>query len=227
MAKPQIGDAIKDDLLRYLGFIQSSLDAKTAEKIASEVVNEMILLIKKGISPIQGQGRFPAYKWAALRNDIRKQKSSIARALKKNKQATFRFRRMNQRQLLTSQKEASRKKDSRITGRYPFTAEAIKAGKKPRPVNLTLHGDFLNALQGKIVGTAGQYGIEIGFFEGWKDAKGVEAWLKEEGHRLSANGQPSRPTIPIGTEEFAVTIQNIIWKNIEEAIDRAANSSSS
>src|SRR3990167_2917281 len=117
MAQPRIGTAIKDDLLRYLAFIQEGLDAKTAEKISSEIVNEMILLIKKGISPIQGNGRFPAYKWAALRNSLRKQKSAIGRELKKNKQATFRFRRMNQRQLLTAQKEQNRKQQSGVTGR--------------------------------------------------------------------------------------------------------------
>lgn len=213
---------IQDDLLRYIGFIQESLDDKLAQKIGDAVVNEMILMVKRGISPIEGAGRFPEYKWATVRKELKKEKSRISRELKRNKKALFVLRRMNQRQLLVRQKEQARRDISGVSGRYPFTKEAIEAGKKPRPVNLTLHGDFLNALQAKVTGTFGAHGIEVGFFPGWKDDKGVEAYTKEEGHREGANGQPKRPIIPIGTEDFAQRIQNIIWEIIEEEIDRAA-----
>lgn len=223
----KVGKAIKDDLLRYLAFVQDSLDQRTAVRIGDAVVKAMLDLIGKGISPIDGKGRFPAYKWAAFRNTLKKEKTVINKAIKANKNALFKFRRMNQRQLLAAHKEANRKDQNFVSNRYPFTEEAIKAGKKPRPVNLYLHGDFLEALQAHVTGTAGSFGLEIGFFPGWTDAKGVEAYLKEQGHREGANGQPQRPIIPIGTEDFAQTIQNAIWKIIEEEIDRAAEVGSS
>lgn len=215
-------DEMKDDLVRYLAFIQDSLNDKTARKIGDAVVNEMILMVKRGISPIEGAGRFPEYKWAGFRRQLNKERSRINRELKRNKKKLFVLRRMNQRQLLVHQKEQNRKSLAGVTGRYPFTEEAIKAGKKPRPVNLTLHGDFLNALQARVTGAGIDLGLEVGFFPGWTDDKGVEAFVKEIGHREGANGQPKRPIIPIGTEDFAQRIQNIIWEIIEEEIDRAA-----
>lgn len=213
MAK-KIGKAIKDDLLRFLAFIEGSVNETVANDIAQAITNEMLNLISKGISPIEGQGRFPAYKWAAFRNELKKEKSAIASALRKNKKGLVVFRRKNKRQILLAQKEATRKGIAGVTGRYPFTAEAIKLGKKPRPVNLFLTGDFLFNLEGRVTGAAGRCGIEIGFF----DEKSAQ---KESGHREGVNGQPSRPTIPVGTEEFAQTILNIIYRKMEEIVDRA------
>lgn len=218
---------MKDDLLRYLAFIQDSLDERVARKIGDKVVDEMIHMIKRGISPIEGKGRFPEYKWATFRKALKKEQGRINRELRRNKQKLFVLRRMNQRQLLVRQKEEARRGLSGVTGRYPFTEEAIRAGKKPRPVNLTLHGDFLNALQARVTGAGVELGLEVGFFEGWTDDKGVEAYTKEEGHREGANGQPRRPVIPIGTEDFAQRIQNAIWEIIEEEIDRAAQAGAS
>ena len=222
MAQKATPKAIKDDLIRYYGFIQQSLDERVANRIADAVIKGMLDLISKGISPIEGNGRFPAYKWAAFRNALKKEKSSINKALKQNKKALFKFRRMNQRQLLVAQKEMNRKSLGSSGQGYPFSVQDKYPGKKPRPVNLFLSGAFLSSLKANITGAAGNVGIEIGFFPGSKDAEGVEAYLKEQGHREGANTQPERPIIPIGTEDFAQTIQNSIWKIIEEAIDQAA-----
>lgn len=212
---------IRDDLLRYTAYIQDSMDRKVADKIANAVGIAVLDMVAKGISPIEGAGRFPAYKAAALRNSLKKEKSAVAKALRANKKALVRFRRMNQRQLILAHKEANRK-DLSSTGRgYPFNTEQFKHGsKRPRPVNLFLTGKFLNALESHVTGTAGHFGIEIGFF----DAKQA---VKEQGHREGANGQPQRPIIPINREDFAQSIQNAIWKIIEEEIDRAALSGAS
>lgn len=218
----QVAAAIKDDLSRFTQFIEESLDGRVAQRIGFAVVEEMLTLISRGISPIEGRGRFPAYKWAAIRNALKKESSSIAKELRGMKGQLMGRRRMNQRQLLVFQKERNRKEQSSAYGRYPFTEEAISLGKKPRPVNLKLTGHFLDHLRMKVTGTLGEHGIEIGFYSGDKDRRGVEAWLKEEGHRLGANGQPSRPIIPIGTEEFAQVIQDLIWREVEKEIDRAA-----
>lgn len=220
----EVAKALRDDLLRYTAFVQESLDAKTADRIGKAVTAAVLDLVAKGISPIEGAGRFPAYKWAALRNQLRK---AVGKQLGAHAKKQFVVRRrMNQRQLLAHTKEENRKAKlsdaHEFGGRYPFTEEALQAGKKPRPVNLKLHGDFLKALRAEVTGTAGDYGIEIGFFPGSRDRKGVEAYLKEQGHREGANGQPERPIIPVGTEDFAQTVQEVIWGIIEEAMDEAA-----
>ncbi len=214
--------AIKDDLLRYTAFIQESLDKPLAEEIGKEVVLAMLQLISRGISPIEGAGRFPAYKWAEFRNNLKKERGSVTKALRKNKKSLFVLRRKNQRQLLQLQKNANKKQLGALSGKYPFTPEAIALGKKPRPVNLHLTGDFLNQLRSVVIGTAGKMGLEIGFFPGSRDANGVEASVKEQGHREGANGQPQRPIIPINTEDFNQSIQNAIFEKIGDAIDRAA-----
>lgn len=226
MAK-RTGQEIKDDLLRYLQFVQEGLDRKVAVRIGDAVIEAMLDLISKGISPIQGRGRFPAYKWAAFRNQLKKERSAVNKALRKNEQALFKLRRMNQRQMLVAQKEANRRDIGSVSGKYPYNEIARKYGKKARPVNLFLTGDFLRALQARVTGTAGEFGLEVGFFEGSKDRFGTEAYLKEQGHREGANGQPERPTIPLGTEDFAVSIQDAIWRIIEEEIDRQAAKGSS
>lgn len=207
--------AIKDDLHRYLAFIQDSLNETVANDIGVTITTTMLLLISKGISPIEGNGRFPAYKWAEFRNNLKKERSAIGRALKKNKKSWLVYKRKNKRQILLAQKEANRKDQSFVNNRYPFTAEAKRWGKKPRPVNLRLSGDFLTSLEHVVTKTAEGVGLEIGFW----DPLSID---KEQGHREGANTQPERPIIPIDREEFAQTILNAVFKKIEQVIDREA-----
>lgn len=218
MASPRNARAareLKDDLLRYLAFIQDSLDNSLAVDIGHAVTGEMLSLILKGISPIEGNGRFPAYKWAAFRNELKKQKGSVTKALRQNKKAMFRFRRQNTRQLLLAVKEQNRQSTSLVNTKYPFTPFALKQGKKPRPVNLLLTGQFLADLEYVVTQTGQGVGLEIGFFNATQADK-------EQGHREGANGQPERPIIPVLREDFAQSIQKVIYEKIEEAIDRAA-----
>lgn len=211
----KVAEQIKKDLNLALYYVEASLDESTAQDIGFAIVGAMIDLISKGISPIEGAGRFPAYKWADVRNQLKKEKSAISKALRKNQKQLVNFRRKNKRQILLAQKEANRKQLAGVTGRYPFTAEAIRLGKKPRPVNLFLTGEFLFHLEAIVTGAAGKHGLEIGFFDS-------EQAKKEQGHAEGVNGQPQRPIIPVGRQDFAQTIQRAIYKKMEEAIDRAA-----
>lgn len=222
MAK-KVGKQIKDDLLRYLAFIQESLDRELVEEIGIAVTVAMLQMIEKGISPIEGAGRFPAYKWASFSRDVKKANSFTRRQVREIRaQARKAAKGGNKKRARSLRENASalsgfaKMASGVASSKYPFNTKEYKRGtKRPRPVNLLLTGSFLKALEYKLTGTAGKYGLEIGFF----DAK--EA-LKEEGHREGANGQPKRPIIPVLREEFAQTIQNEIWKRIELAIDRAA-----
>lgn len=95
---------------------------------------------------------------------------------------------------------------------YPFNTPQFKRGSKAiRPVNLRLTGAFLASL--RLVSLTAN-----GFYVGFTDAKSK---LKERGHREGAGGQPERPIIPSGNEQFNATIRNEIIRKMREAL-RAA-----
>ena len=217
------GKQIKDDLLRYLVFIQASVDKEVVEEIGIAVTVAMLQFIEKGISPIEGKGRFPAYKWAGFSRDVKKSQSFTKRQVR---ELTSRAKKLakggNKKRAQALRQDAATlagysKKAGQVAGsKYPFSTEEYQKGsKKLRPVNLFLTGKFLRALEYRLNGVAGRYNLEIGFFDS-KEA------VKEEGHREGANGQPERPIIPINREDFAQVIQNEIWKRVEAAIDKAA-----
>jgi len=86
-------------------------------------------------------------------------------------------------------------------------------GKRLRPVNLRLSGDFMKSLKYR----ATKKGVLVGFF------KPSEA-AKEQGHRERANGQGFRPVIPQRGETFIPTIINklvdIMRKGVERRLKR-------
>mgnify|MGYP000355428565 FL=1 len=152
-----------------------------AEKldIGEAVIDEMQVVIAKGISPIKENGRFPAYKWA--------DKKQLARKSGSKKKEADRF----------------------FKNKYPYSAQAKFPGKKERPVNLKLSGDFLKNLKAKVLNTT----LWIGFFE--------EPWtLYEQGHREGVGGQPKRPIIPNGDEELSQTIYRRLVKSLQQVFDR-------
>lgn len=127
------------------------------------VVKEMKDLIAKGISPIEGAGRFSAY-------------------IKANE------------------------------GGYPLTARKKYPGKKPRPVNLRLSGDFLDdGLDYR--SNVGKLTVEVGYFD-------KENINKETGHRDGVHGQPKRPTIPKGNETFAQSIIRKLESQVQALMNR-------
>lgn len=94
---------------------------------------------------------------------------------------------------------------------YPANKRKRYPAKRDRPVNLKLSESFLKALEFRAVSSKGSYNTEIGFY----DPREV---VKEEGHRDGANGQPKRPVIPQGKEEFAVSVQEKALEVLEEAV---------
>lgn len=97
--------------------------------------------------------------------------------------------------------------------RYPGKNLMGKWVKPKTPVNLTLSGDFLAALDFRIVFDDAGKAPEIGYFDA-AQAK------KEQGHREGANGQLIRPTIPLTRlgEQFSATINRVIRKIFNERI---------
>ena len=109
-------------------------------------------------------------------------------------------------------------------GRFPgYKASYVSAmkneplkslGKKQRPVNLTLTGEFLRSLSYRVEQTRDHgKAIIVGYF--------IEPSIsKELGHATGANSQLIRGTIPDAGSDFAVTIQRGIIKRVNEAIRR-------
>lgn len=114
-------------------------------------------------------------------------------------------------------------KHQRVKGKYPANQQKNYPEKKQRPVNLTLSRDFLSALSSRIIksGTKGKFPVEVGYILGNRGE--VSASKKEQGHREGVNGQPKRPTIPQGDEQFAAKIQKIIFTAYRESYKRYVN----
>lgn len=100
----------------------SKLNTAELMSIGMAAVDEMKSAISKGLSPIKGNGRFPAYKWAG--------KKALAR-----KSGTKKRSELNR----------------EFQNKYPYSAMNEFPDKKERPVNLKLSGDFLNNLKAKVM----------------------------------------------------------------------------
>jgi len=57
-----------DDILKKLGSIGKAISQDDADKIGSQVVDNMKTVIARGTSPIAGNGRFEGYKHAGVKN---------------------------------------------------------------------------------------------------------------------------------------------------------------
>lgn len=207
---------LTDDLERFIAYAKEGIDDRVADEIANAIVGEMLNLISKGISPIEGRGRFPAYKWANARKTLKESKAALNKELRRLKNSNIRriLAGKGARKELNRQKKALAKRIAATNKGYPYSVQGKYPDKKPRPVNLFLSGKFLSSLEFVISGSAGEIGVELGFFD---ESEAV----KEQGHREGANGQPERPIIPVGREDFAISIQRIILKQMEDSLDRA------
>lgn len=96
---------------------------------------------------------------------------------------------------------------------YPFTVQKNFPNKKPRPVNLLLSGQFLEALKALVSGSETNAKLEIGFED--SDEKNNQI---EEGHRIGWLGQGKRPIIPQEGEKFAQRIQRAAEKIMGQII---------
>lgn len=174
--------------------IRKAMDDAQANALGRAVVTEMKSLMGKGISPIKKVGRFPEYKNVGAA----RQAGAAARALSqagKTEDASH---------------QRAKQADLKRKG-YPYSVQDKYPGKMPRPVNLKLSGEQWAALGFTVVqGRIGRvpkinYMTEL-------------ALQKEAGHREGVHGQPSRPTIPVGGEAPAASLQAIIEKAIRKSV---------
>jgi hypothetical protein len=115
------------------------------------------------------------------------------------------------------EKGKSKKAKATLKKKYPDTVLGDFPGKRRRPVNLELSGDFLrDGLDHWIEGLKSKFQVAIGF----KIKKYVNY---ERGHREQANGQGFRPIIPQDDEKFVKQIRTIINSLLKDAINLYAN----
>lgn len=200
--KADLSKAVRDASRQDL---EKRLTPAVLKRIGDRVIARMLQQISKGISPVAGFGRFPEYKSRTNARGFRQQAKALNEAVKSATGSAKKQLRARQKKLrgLASQ---ARKRG------YPDSLGPkvlAQTGKKARPVNLKLYGDFLENLEARVRDRI----VEIGYF------KKSEA-IKELGHREGANGQAIRPTIPIGNEKFNAAIDAEILKAIDEVLNR-------
>jgi hypothetical protein len=179
---------VSETLTKMIEKIPEAFNTQFGHELAKEVIDSMKKDISKGLSPIQGKGRFAAYKGQT------KSKAGKEKAKQLGSAGDKRGAKAVRQQVKKQEKKT-----------YPFTVQKDYPGKRVRPVNLHLSGDFLNSLVWKVLGTGKAFEVAIGFF----DSLSVK---KEHGHRYMVGGQPSRPTIPIGEEVFSERIMRLLVK---------------
>jgi len=185
--------------------LKKKLTPSALKRIGDRVVARMLQQISKGISPVSGFGRFPEYKSRTNARGLRDQAKALSKAAKSAKGQVKKQIRARQKTLRSLASQAQRRG-------YPDSLGPkvlAQTGKKARPVNLKLYGDFLENLEARVRGRI----VEIGFF---KDSEAI----KELGHREGANGQAVRPTIPIENEKFNAAIDAEILKAVDEVLNR-------
>ncbi len=178
------------------------LSTSELSEIGEGVTREMRSAIVKGISPIKGNGRFPEYKWVRAKNTANK-------AAKKLVKIASKFGKGAKKAASAKAKQIRNQAEQQVLTKYPYSVQHKFPQKRERPVNLFLSGKFLAALTYKISGRR----LLIGYFD---ESQAV----KEQGHREGANGQPIRPTIPQGNEEFSATIYQRVVKDLTNIFSR-------
>lgn len=207
MARKNLKDLVAA-LNAHIDRLEAAVDDRVAGAVAFAVRERMLQLVSRGISPILGAGRFPEYK-------------AVSEGRKQGTQARV------ARNLARSTRNASRAQQARNASKrirsaaraakrgYPYSVQNEFPDKKPRPVNLTLSGDFLRALEIGFSAIGKRVRFAVGFYD--------EAQAKKErGHREGANGQRKRPIIPKGQESFAETIKADIFQIVRQAVRNAA-----
>lgn len=135
MAKKVDKKKLQEFLMAEVKKINEGLGKETMAVIGDAVIGEMKSMISRGISPIEGAGRFPEYK---AKKDARPPAG----------------RRVNR---------SKRRVKTKPKG-YPYSVQGKFPGKRPRPVNLFLSGKFLSLLKKLITPRDnGSARLEIGF----------------------------------------------------------------
>ena len=194
----ELGDYPKNKLARSLALMKNEQKIE----VGNAIIDEMKTVIAKGLSPIHGRGRFPAYKNAGLIKD------TIANA-KKDLSNSKAYKGLKGKKRQKFKEELFGAHTEKIKNAYPFSVQKEFPNKKIRPVNLYLSGEFLKNLKAKVEKRI----LLIGFFD--------EPWsLYEEGHREGVKGQPRRPIIPQGRERFSQSVHRRLVKALQEVFDK-------
>jgi len=182
-------------------FGRQGIEGMTAQErlqIGDAMIETIKDQVSKGISPIDGFGRFPAYKWVGRANRVAKKARSIV-----GKSISARSTRAQLR------RDAKSLKDTK----YPASARKKFPNKRERPVNLFLSGRFLDALESRATGK----GLFLGFYRNPYDKY-------EEGHRTGGikgvNDQPKRPIIPINRETFTRVVYRRLLDSVKQVLTR-------
>lgn len=204
--KSDLQKAIKDT-------VKKDIDQKITESdlasIGERVISKMKQQIARGISPIMEWGRFPEYKSRTAKRsakETRRLAKNLGRAAKSTSNRQIKKQIRERAKTLRGIAKGQSKKG------YPDNLpEIVKiaTGKKARPVNLKLFGDFLDALEARVFSKK----LHIGYFD--KDQE-----VKEKGHREGANGQYPRPTIPDQNERFNASVQAELLKAIDQVLKK-------
>ncbi len=195
---------LHDELLKIQKGVKSR---ENLEAIGKGIVAEMKSMISKGISPIEGAGRFPEYKQRARAKGLRK----VAKNISQEKNFIFgdsKYSRRQRREVDSKVKKLKKTAAQTENRGYPNSVKGSFPAKRARPVNLFLSGDFLKTLKEILSGSASSSKLEIGF----KGSGSEKSERMEEGHRIGWLGQGKRPIIPQGSEKFAQRIQLVAEK---------------
>lgn len=225
-----------------------ALDKRLADSVATQVVILMRRLIARGISPIQGHGKFPPYK-AALKGGIVKGAKSENKFLKTALKQSINSRRQalkSMRSRLTNTKGKEERKSLRARikqealklklfkstgGREKAKSdEALDKLKNRKFYPDSVQSQYPNKkrrpvnlyLSGDFLDNLGELTEDRKLGKDFNVSLGFKGKFAkyEQGHREMANGQGFRPIIPIkeGNETFVVTIQKLYVDLIRQAI---------
>lgn len=201
----KIAKDLEKELSDLIDTLKKKVSKAELDSIGDVAINEMKNLISKGISPIEGKGRFPEYKAAGSLKGAKATSKGLRDALRvgAGKGANDRGIRAALSQSTGNEKQAK-------LG-YPYSVQKKYPKKRARPVNLELSGDMLDHLTKR--SNAAEKSVEIGFY----DQKSIK---KELGHREGANTQPLRPIIPKANESLAQSIRVKIERAVQAIIDK-------
>lgn len=190
---------VEREIKRFAKQGVQDLSPQERQYIGEDMIDLMKDFISKGISPIQGWGRFPAYKGTEREAQVRAGQRRAKKGASKQLKRALRLQRAS----AVAQKKT----------RYPYNVMGKFPNKRERPVNLFLSGDFMDDL----VARATSVGLTIGFWA----KKSVD---KEKGHRTGANGQRLRPIIPNDSETFTRPIYQRLLQSLKVRLLRSLES---
>lgn len=202
------------DLLEELNDIAHAIDSDKdlLLGVGGTIIKEMKGMISRGISPIEGAGRFPEYKAPSRVRNLNRFAAierKTAKAITPYSNYSRRLRKQSENKAADLKKTANSLKSRG----YPFSVQSRFPSKRPRPVNLFLAGDFLESLRATVFGSK-KLKLEIGF-------DNELSYLKEIGHREGVGGQPKRPIIPNDSESFSQRIQLAVERFFGQMVARS------